>query len=925
MRILSALSLAMGLLFTLVATAQQPVTTPLEEFGFNVGDDYQLLTYSQLEAYWKKLETESPRMQLEAMGKTAEGRTQWMAIVTAPQNFEHLEEYKQAARKLALAKDLSEEEARALSKTTKAVIWIDGGLHASEVVGAHQLTQMVYEMLSRNDEETLRFLDDVVILFAHANPDGMELQSSWYMREEEEEKRSTRDLPRLYQKYVGHDNNRDSYALNQPETRNIADVMYRRWFPQIMYNHHQTGPQDIIIFVPPFRDPPNYNFDPLLVLGNQTVGLAMHSRLVAAGKPGSGARDNANYSTWFNGNIRTVGYFHNQIGILTEIKGNPTPMELGFWPDKQLPSNDYVMPHWPGAWHFADAIEYSIILNRAVLDYASRNRETILFNRWRMGQNSIERGSRDNWTIHPRIVYDVEAQIRADGGEDAKFLEQTFRRRGDGVSKDYLELFRKPENRDPRGYIIPAHQRDFPTAVKFLNALIRNGITVHQAREDFEVAGKQYGTGSFVVMAAQAFRPHVIDMFEPQDHPDDFLYDGGPPIPPYDNAGYTLAIQMGVEFDRILDGFDGPFEEVTGLARPLAGHISGAENPTGYLTSHAVNDSVIAVNRLLASGHDVYWLKEDILIDGQSWKAGTIYIGAGTTTGDEIGAIAAELGLSFRGVESVPAVAALKLNQVRVGLWDRFGGSMPSGWTRWLMEQFEFPYERVFPKELDAGGLNARYDVLVFVDGALEAENQSPRRNDDDQELDPESVPAEYLDHMGDISREITFPNLREFVDAGGSLLAIGSSIDVAQDFGLPLSDHMVDGNGDALKNQDYFVPSSILEVRVDNTQPIAYGIPGRAAILSDKSPVMRLKPEADKQGVTPIAWFDSDRPLRSGWAWGQDRLFGGTAIAESRLGEGRLYLFGPEILYRGQSHGTFQFFFNGLYLSNAEEVRLGE
>lgn len=478
-------------LTTGTTTAQQQTTSPNDQFGINIGDDYHLITYSQLVEYWQKLEEESPGMRLEEIGKTAEGRSQYMAIITSPENHQRLDHYREISRRLALAEGLTDEQARKLAWEGRAVVWIDGGLHATEVCGSHQLMELVYQMVSLNDPETQRFLDDVILLAVPANPDGMELVSSWYMRKDDPKKRSTSNIPRLYQKYIGHDNNRDSYMVTQPETENMARIMYREWFPQVMYNHHQTGPSDIIVFVPPFRDPPNYNYDPLLLLGIESFGIAMHSRLVAERKPGSGMRSRANYSIWFNGNLRTTGYFHNQIGLLTEIKGNPTPIELSFYPDRQLMSNDMPFPHEPGKWHFREAIDYSITLDRAVIDYASRHRETLLYNRYLMGRNSIERGSRDHWTIHPKVVDRVNQAVREDTAT-ANELAPTFRRRGRGVPRKFYDLFHKPENRDPRGYILPSDQPDFPTAAQFVNTFIKNGITVHRATGDFEVAGRTY-------------------------------------------------------------------------------------------------------------------------------------------------------------------------------------------------------------------------------------------------------------------------------------------------------------------------------------------------------------------------------------------------------------------------------------------------
>jgi hypothetical protein len=907
----------------------QDVTTPLAHFGFEIGDDYHLATYTQFETYWHKLAEESPRMILEEIGTTAEGRTQLMAIVTSPRNHENLARYKSISRRLALAEGLTDQEARALAQEGRAVVWIDGGLHASEVLGAHQLIEMVYQMVSRNDEETLRFLDDVILLAVHANPDGMELVSNWYMREPVPEQRSTSGLPRLYHKYVGHDNNRDSYLVSQPETENMARILYREWMPQILYNHHQTGPAGSVLWAPPFRDPFNYNFDPLVVMGIEMVGNAMHQRFVAEGKPGAALRDGGPFSTWWNGGLRTTAYFHNIIGLLTETIGNPTPVEIPFIPDKQLPDLDMPLPIAPQEWHFRQSVEYSITADRAVMDYASRYRETLLYNIYLMGRNSVERGSRDHWTLHPTRLDSLKARLEEDGVKDTLAdaiqgpLAGYF---ASGVPWEYYQLLRQPEQRDPRGYILPANQSDFPTASKFVNTLIKNGVTVHRATRDFTVAGRSYPRDSYVVLTAQAFRPHILDMFEPQDHPNDFAYAGGPPNPPYDNAGYTLAYQMGVEFDRILEGFEGPFEAVDGYAVTPPGQITNSQNATGFLLSHRPNDAAIAVNRLLASRSDVFWLSQETAIDGRTYPAGTIYIPATTGTSTALQTIAQDLGLSFVGVQSKPGGTALKLRPVRVGLWDEYGGSIPSGWTRWLMEQFEFPFEVVYPQTLDRGDLRSEFDVLVFVTGAIPAADRRGEQNLDEYfggGIDPESIPDEFRGWLGNITVARTVPHLLEFTRQGGTILAIGSSTVIARHAGLPVVNHLVDERGRPLPWTEYYVPGSVLQVRVDNTRPIAFGLADRVDVFFNNSPVMRLLPAAYTAGVSPVAWFESDAPLRSGWAWGQHYLNGGVAIAEAQLGDGALYLFGPEILNRGQPHGTFKLLFNGIFLAGSEEVRL--
>ena len=564
-RSLAGLILVLGLT-PLPVGAQTLVTTPGEAFGFRIGADYQLANYAQLTAYWQRLARESDRMRLESIGQTAEGRDQWMAIITSPENHRHLDRYQEIAQRLVRAEGLSDDDARALAADGKAVVWIDGGLHATEVLGAQQLIELVYQMVSGTDPETMRFLDDIILLAVHCNPDGHDLVADWYMRELEPEQRSTSGLPRLYQKYVGHDNNRDFYMSVQPETTNMNRVLYREWFPQIVYNHHQTGPAGAVLFAPPFRGPFNYVYDPLIPLGLDLIGASMHSRFAVEGKPGATMTRGGSYSTWWNGGLRTTPYFHNMLGLLTEMIGHPTPIEIPFVPARQLPSVDTPFPIAPQPWHFQQSIEYSLSANRAVLDVASRHREQFLFNIYRMGKNSIERGSRDTWTTYPGRIEQVQAAIA-----DQRANDETGQGRRRGAPLEFFDDLRDPALRDPRGYILPADQPDFPTATKFVNALIKNGVTVHRATTDFEVGGAEYRAGSYVVRTAQAFRPHVLDMFEPQDHPNDFQYPGGPPIPPYDNAGWTLAYQMGIELDRI----------PRAVRRPVRGACRRADAPTG--------------------------------------------------------------------------------------------------------------------------------------------------------------------------------------------------------------------------------------------------------------------------------------------------------------------------------------------------------
>jgi hypothetical protein len=896
------------------AGAQTHITTPKEEFGANFGDDYFLANYKQISAYWRKLARESHRIVVQEIGKTAEGRPHLMAIVTSPANHKKLARYKEISSKLAHAEGLTDEQARALAKEGKAVVWIDGGLHATETVGAQQLGEMVYQMVSRNDEETRRFLDDVITLFVHVNPDGNDLVADWYMRASDPKGRTLNGLPRLYQKYIGHDDNRDFFASTQAETKNENRILYHEWFPQVLYNHHQSGPAGTVVYSPPLRDPYNYNLDPVLILGLQSLGAAMHTRLAIENKPGATMRSGGPYDGWWNGGIRNTATFHNTIAMLTEIIGSPTPMRIPLVAQRQIPSGDLALPVAPQEWHFRQSIDYSISLNRAVLDYASRMRENLLFNIYTMGKHSIERGSKDTWTANPRR----DAAIAATMGRS----EASGGRGGNASADDDMKLWaaqHAPNLRDPRGYIIPSDQADFPTATKFVNALLETGITVKRATREFDVAGKKYPAGSYVVQTAQAFRPHVIDMFEPQVHPDVFPFPGSPPTPPYDNAGWTLAFQMGVQFDRILDAFSGPFEEIGPWDVPMPpGKVVASSGAVGYVTSNRVNNSFIALNRLLKSNEDVLRLASPLTVNGATYPAGALYVRTKASTASALTPLANQLGVSFAATTAAPPADAVKLRSPRVGLWDQYGGSIPAGWTRWILEQFEFPFDRVFAPAIDAGNLDTKYDVLVFVDGAIPGAGGGRRGGGAGGRADAEipNLPAEYRDQVGRVTVEKSLPRLREFIEKGGTVIAIGSSAtNLAAFLRLPVENQLVE-NGAPLPRTKVYIPGSVLSSRVDVSNPVANGMSEHTDVFFDDSPVFKLGADSIAARVRTIAWYDSKTPLRSGWAWGQNYLENGVVAAEARVGSGRVVLFGPEILQRAQPHGTFKFLFNGIYSS---------
>ncbi len=907
------------LVFSSTVTAQN-ILTPKEHFGFEIGDDYQLATYTQTESYFKKIAAASPRAKYTLIGKTEEGRDQFMMIVTSPENHKKLEYYQSISKKLGNPDGISDTQAKAMANEGKAVVWIDGGIHSTETVATHQLIQTAYTLLSATDSETNRILDNVIILMTHANPDGQELVTNWYMRNPIPEKRSLQGVPRLYQKYVGHDNNRDFYMLNMKESQNIVRQLFVDWIPQIMYNHHQSGPPGSIVAGAPYRDPFNYVIDPLIITGLDAIGAANQNRLNAEGKPGYTSKAGSVFSTWYNGGLRTTTYFHNMIGLLTEIVGGPNPSDIPLVTNRLIPNAATPNPIVPQKWLFRQSIDYSVSLNYAMLDYAARNRDHLLYNIYKMGMNSIERGSKDYWALSPSKIDEMNRLIAEGQKNKAKDTlpaddEGAYWGNRNTISKKYYDtVMMNPALKDPRGFIIPSDQTDFSTAVEFLNALIKTGVIVHKAVNDFKVTGKSYPANSYIVKTNQAFRPHIIDLFEPQDHPNDFLYPGGPPVPPYDAAGWTLAYQMGVKFDRIMEGFDGPFEKnPIGQLLELKVKLPELSKVKGFIFNAAVNNSFKVINTFLKNNIDVYKITKEI--NGAKSSVGSFFVPVNAKTKSIITENASLIKQSPETL-TVNPTAMQKVSPARVALWDTYGGSMPSGWVRWLLEQFDFPMKLIYANEIDSSNLKSNYDVIVFVGGSIPGVSGGGGRNQTMPKAD--SIPAEYRHTLGRISVEKSIPQLKKFLQEGGNVVTIGTATNLAYHLKLPVANaltEIVNGEEKPLVREKYYAPGSILKVSVDNKQPATAGMEETADVYFSESPVFDISPSAlTKQEIVPLLWFGKEKPLRSGWTWGQSYLRDKVTGFMATVGKGKLFAFGPEITFRAQAHGTFKLLFNQLY-----------
>ena len=546
-------------LLALAACCQGAVPTPASHFGYTPGDDYKLADTTEIFAYFHKLAAASDRIRLEEFGRSSEGRPMYVAFISAPENLKKLDRYRQIAERLALGQ-ASAEEARALAEEGRAVVWIDSGLHASEVAPAQQAPLLAYKMLTDDSAEVEMVRRNVILMQVPViNPDGLDMIAHWY-RKNVGTPYETAPMPWLFQKYSGHDNNRDWFMLNLEETRNVSRLLYREWFPHIVYNQHQAPPFPARIFVPPYAEPLNPDIPAAVMEGINKLGAAMRERFAREDKPG--VLSYFGFDAWWNGGLRSAPAFHNMHGILTETAGyayaTPKAYPAGDLPAAfangaatREPSMFYERPWMGGKWSLRDAIEYMLTADMALLTEAATRRQDYLLKSYQMARQAIAAGAEGK----------------------------------------------------PYAYAIAEKQWDWPTAWDFLERLSLAGIEVRRARAEFHAHGKQYGAGTLVIPASQPFRPYLIDLLEPQHYPN--LKEK-----PYDITGWTLPMQMGVTVDRIDEHFDADLKPVS----EFRAHGSVAGKGAVLLLDHRENDAFLATSFFMDREGAVRWTSDGTIV-----------------------------------------------------------------------------------------------------------------------------------------------------------------------------------------------------------------------------------------------------------------------------------------------------------------------
>ncbi len=841
-----------------VATAQT-VPHPNEVIGFELGSDYNLADLEQLYGYYRALAAASPRVEMEEIGRTWRGEPMYLLFISSEENIRQLDRWREISARLARARALTDEEARELAREGKAIVWIDTGLHSAEVATSQHTPLLAHHMVTDESEETRRIRDDVILLLMpQMNPDGHTIMVDWY-RSVARTPHEFTNTPEVWHEYVGHDINRDWFMMRQVETQAVARQLWEVWYPQIVFNHHQHSPFPTRIFIPPFADPVNPHIPPLVVRGVNIVGEHMAKRFEELEMPG--VVSGITFTMWWNGGMRTAPYFHNQIGILSEVahrfaspqyhdpESLPRSIRAG---SRELsmvePSIHYTNP-WRGGWaRLADAVEYHFVASMGTLDIGSRLREDWLYNAYLMGRNAIRDGNEGG-----PFAYVIDLEAQSDRGD----------------------------------------------AVDLLRVLRHGGIEIHRATADFEADGRRYPAGSWIAYTGQAFRAHLVDLMEPQAHPQRALYPGGPPEPPYGGlSGWTLPMQMAVRADRIENPFQAAAEPVAEIPPP-PGAITG-EGTFGFVLSAGRNDARTAVNRLQGAGDRVHLALEGFEAGGRSFAPGAFLVENGSGTRARLETIAADLGLAVTAVGAAPGVELVPLRPARLGMYMPWTGNMDEGWTRYVFHQHDFAPDTVRNADLRAGEID-HLDVIVFADQGAGSILNGHR---------PGAMPDAYVGGVGATGSE----NLRRWVEAGGTLV----TFDGAGDFAIQALDLPVRNALAGVPQSEFFIPGSLIRTRFDPTHPVAFGMAEETAAFFQGSRAWEV---LDEERVDVVARYAPDDLLMSGWELGaQEHLADRPAVVRVRVGEGEAVLIGFRPQFRAQPTGTFRLFFNAIQGAGAEE-----
>ena len=850
-------------LLLIAVPAEAQIISPEEAIGFPVGADYKLARWETITGYLRSLAASSDRVILEERGKTTEGLDFVLVLISSPENLANLDRYKAIQRKLANPQEHSLTELERLAQEGKAVVMISCNIHSTEIASSQMSMELAYQLATENTPKVEEILKNtILLLIPSANPDGLSMVVEWYERTVNTPYEGA-PMPWLYHKYTGHDNNRDWFMLTQVETQLVTQILYEEWFPQVIYDVHQMGNRGARFVIPPYFHPVNPNIPPLLQRELALIGAQMALDLTSQGF--TGVLSNAVYDTWWHGGFRTVPYRHNMIGILTEAASvniaSPIFQRKSSLRGHRRGLSEYAQQTnfpepWPGGWwRMRDIIDYEQAAAYSILSIVAKQKEMFLTNFYRMGLEAVEKG----------------------------------------------------EGEPPRAFLVPTDQRDMDTALKMLRILQRGGVKIHRAKASFTADGVEYSAGTYVVLMAQPFRAHAKDLLEVQHYPRRIPAPGAPPERPYDIAGWTLPLQMGVKVIKAVNAFEVDLtlvEEIPKTAGKL--HTDGVDfqDAVVYALGNQTNLETVALNRLLQMDrYRVYQQQKETVWKDLHLPRGTIVLKSDRIPGSdsaELRHLAESLGIEIYALNQRYVDLKAQLREPRLGLYKPWVANMDEGWTRWVLEAHEFSYRNLTDAEIRAGNLAEWYDAIILPD--MRASRMIKGHAEG-------SLPPEYVGGIG--SEGVA--NLRTFVEQGGTLICLNWATEVPmKHFGLEIADALESKQSSSQKvtGVKFFCPGSLLRVFVETSHPIGYGLEREMAVFFKSGPAFEAR------GGKKVAAYPNFNPLMSGWIEGEKRIRQKGALWDVKLGQGHVILFGFKPQHRAQSHGTFKLLFNAIFYS---------
>ncbi len=866
-------------LFAVVVSASlafgQSVPTPEQFFGHQVGADKKLVRWDKQLDYFQAVAKASDRVLYQEVGKTTNNNPFVLVVISSPANLKNIEHLKQVNKRIFDPRTItSEKEAQALIQEGRIFVLATCSIHSTEI-GANQMSpEAVYRLATEKTPEIQKILDNVVFLLIPClNPDGQIMVIDWYNKNLGTPYENSQ-MPWLYHPYTGHDDNRDAYMFTQKETQLSGKIIYKDWLPEIWLDEHQMGNNGARIFVMPAMDPINPNVDPVIYRYTGLLGYSQGAALEKAGKEGIISADG--YTYFWEGAMAWQGWWHNMYGLLTEVAsvnlatatdqakavpgaapavapaqggrggGRGTGGPMGPPRDVQFRSN-YPRPWLGGHWSLRDIVDYDEIATFGLLQTAADMRAQLLDGVYVVGKRQIEMGKKG----------------------------------------------------DPYAIVVPRDQSDRPTVVKLLQTLAMGGVEIHQAQAAFNADGTGYPAGTYVILLSQPFRPYAKDMLEAQVYPKISPAPGVAPRAPYDVAGWSLGMQMGVDTIFVKQPFTANLKALDPINLE-PGKITGQGSM--YLFGHDANNSLVAVNRLLKGGYQVGWLKASASIGGQDYPAGTIVAHGGSGLPAFIAGLVKTLGIDAVAVDESHAPASIMhVRSPRTALYQPWGGNMDEGWTRWLLEQNEFPFVTVHPEDLRKGDFAGKFDIIIFPDmGSTQIISGQTGQNVMEQ-------------YRGGIE-ESGLTALRAFTEGGGTVLTLGQSSNfLIEKFGAPYKNGLA-----GISRDNFFCPGSVLHVLVDNANPIAYGMKADSNSYFSNSMALEPVTPSTPMETAIIARYPKTDILKSGWLQGESYLADKIAVAEVKLGKGRMILMPLKVQQRAQPYATFKLLFNAILTSSA-------